>query len=120
VTDVTDVTVADVPVDVSQLPIEYVICRTLGHSWDDNPAAAVNMQLFSESYGAMTLRCTRCITERFDYLNVEMRVWKRIYHYPRGYKTIKGQGSRPNLRGELVRRSVLIQRRARKRAARSN
>jgi len=112
---VTDVTGPDVLVDISDLPIEFVVCRTLGHAWDDNPAATLSPTLFSESYGAMALRCTRCTTERFDYLDAEMKVWKRHYRYPRGYKTIPGMGSRPNLRSELVRRSVLIQRRARKR-----
>jgi hypothetical protein len=37
-----------------------------------------------------------------------MRVFHRYYRYPRLYNTIVGQGSRPNLRGELIRRSLLI------------
>lgn len=95
-------------VDIRDLEDAYVICRTLGHAWDDNPNGEVQSDLFRASRGAITLRCTRCTTERFDYIAQDMTVFQRYYRYPSHYNTIRGQGTRPNLRGELFRRSLLI------------
>jgi hypothetical protein len=104
-------------VDITELENSFVICRTIGHAWDNNPTGKVNSQLFKESYGTLCLICTRCTAERFDYLGQDMKVWKRYYRNPKGYNTIKGQGSRPNLRAEMFRRSLLI-RKPRRRATR--
>jgi hypothetical protein len=93
---------------ITDLEDVYVLCRTLGHAWDDNPAGEVDSELFRASRGAIVLRCTRCATERFDYIANDMTVFQRYYRYPRFYQSIPGQGSRPNLRGELLRRSLLI------------
>ena len=94
--------------DVHDIRDEFVICRGIGHSWDDNPNGEVANELFRSSIGAMCLRCVRCGTERFDYINDEFRVWQRYYRYPPNYSTIPGRGNRPNLRSELYRRSLLI------------
>ena len=108
--------VRDGYMDVADLTDAYVICRTLGHSWDDNPTAAVDSDLFRAAHAMLALRCTRCATERFDYIDRAMAVFKRYYRYPARYKTIPGQGTRPNLRAELVSRSLLVRRyQARKR-----
>jgi hypothetical protein len=93
---------------ITELEDAYVMCRALGHSWDDNPIGEVDSALFRASRGAIVLRCTRCATERFDYLANDMSVFARYYRYPTRYKSIPGQGTRPNLRGELLRRSLLI------------
>lgn len=97
-------------VDITELRDEYVICRTIGHSWDDNPTAEIDGPLARSSVGVFALRCVRCTTERFDYIDNGMRVFQRYYRYPPQYRSIPGQGTRPNLRGELLRRSVLIRR----------
>jgi hypothetical protein len=96
---------------IAELRDEYVLCRTLGHSWDDNPTAELDGALWKTSTAGMALRCTRCGTERFDYINAELKVYARYYRYPLHYTTIPGEGTRPNLRGELLRRSLLIRRR---------
>jgi hypothetical protein len=115
--------------DITELRDEIVICRTIGHSWDDNPGGQIDGPLARTSAGVLLLRCTRCTTERFDYINVQMLVFQRYYRYVDGYRSIPGQGTRPNLRGELLRRSVLIRKygmeasprkRARKNANRTN
>lgn len=96
--------------DITELRDEFVLCRGLGHSWDDNPTGEVDSTLFRSSIGALALRCVRCGTERFDYVNDEFRVWQRYYRYPDKYRTVPGHGTRPNLRGEMYRRSLLIRR----------
>lgn len=95
-------------VAISDLRDAFVLCRTLGHAWDDNPGAEVDSALFRSSRGALALRCSRCATERFDYLNASLEVWQRYYRYPPHYTAIPGEGTRPNLRAELLRRSLLI------------
>lgn len=95
-------------VDIQDLQDAYVICRAIGHAWDDNPTAQVDSDLYRASRGVLALRCTRCTTERFDYVNQLFEVATRYYRYPDQYRSIPGQGSRPNLRGELLRRSLLI------------
>lgn len=95
-------------VDIRELDDSYVVCRTLGHAWDNHPNGEVRSDLFRASRGAIVLRCTRCTTERFDYIANDMSVFQRYYRYPPRYQSIPGQGTRPNLRGELLRRSLLI------------
>lgn len=104
-------------VAITELEAEYVLCRTLGHAWDDHPNAKIDLSLYRVSAGVMALRCTRCMTERLDYIGQDMSVAQRYYRYPPRYNTIVGEGTRPNLRGELLRRRLLI--RAPKRRARN-
>jgi hypothetical protein len=104
-------------INVDDLSDKFLLCRTLGHSWDDNP----NPQFLApdKSYvGAIKLRCTRCRTERYDYIDKRMEVWKRFYRYPKGYGQLKPGYKKPQLRAELFNRSLLVQRLAnnRKRA----
>ena len=79
---------------ITGLRNEFVLCRTLGHSWDDNPNAEVNSDLYRASTGALFLRCTRCTTERFDYIGSDMQVFQRYYRYPDHYKTVPGEATR--------------------------
>jgi|SRR5215469_10024786 len=94
--------------EINNLRDEYVICRAIGHSWDENPNGEVDSELFRMGAGAICLRCTRCTTERFDYIGLDMSVIYRYYRYPDKYTTIPGEGSRPNLRGEMFSRSLLV------------
>jgi hypothetical protein len=93
-------------VDIRELEDNYVICRTLGHAWDDFPNGEVRSELFRAARGTLVLRCARCLMERYDYIANDMTVFQRYYRIPRGYNTIVGQGKRPNLRGELLRITV--------------
>jgi len=95
-------------VSIQELRDEFVVCRGVGHSWDDNPTADVDSELFRTASGALALRCVRCGTERFDYIGNDMTVFRRYYRYPELYRSIPGEGSRPNLRAEMLRRSLLI------------
>ena len=98
------------PVQIEELLDQYVLCRTLGHNWDENPNPEWNMDMWAASFGAAALRCIRCNTHRYDYIDAEFRVFTRRYAYPPRYKTIPGMGTRPNLRAELIRRGLLIRR----------
>jgi hypothetical protein len=49
-----------------------------------------------------------------------MEVVSRQYKYPPRYNTIIGEGKRPNLRGEMLRRSLLIQTYRRRRNGKYN
>lgn len=95
-------------VDIQELKDSYVICRALGHSWEDNPTGQISPTRALGCVGVILLRCTRCTTERNDYIGSDLRVADREYVYPPLYTSIPGQGTRPNLRGELLRRSLLI------------
>ena len=95
---------------LAELLDSFVICRTVGHSWDDNPHAEIN----SMWSWVMALRCTRCTCERFDALNNLGEVVSRSYRYPDGYRiTANRQGERTTrvgLRTELMRRRILARR----------
>jgi hypothetical protein len=97
-------------VDVHDLTNEFLLCRALGHSWDDNPGAEIpQTPLVAASTGILALRCTRCRTERWDFLNVEMEVFSRRYLYPATYRRLPAeQRGRPALRSEMLGRSLLI------------
>lgn len=95
---------------ITDLEDSYVVCRTLGHSWDENLTAELDGQLWKASTAGMALRCTRCFTERFDYIGNDLQVFQRYYRYPERYKTIPGTTTRPLLRGELLRRSLILRR----------
>jgi hypothetical protein len=95
-------------VDIGELKDEFVLCRMLGHAWDDNPTAEVDSELYRVSRGVIAVRCTRCTTERFDYIDQNFQVSTRYYRYPELYRSVPGQGTRPNLRQEAFKRSLLI------------
>jgi hypothetical protein len=96
-------------VEVNELTDEFLLCRTLGHAWDNFPAGELNVEMLRTSAGAAALRCTRCHTERYDYLGKDLKIASRRYIYPVRYTTIPGAGTRPVLRGEMLRRSLLFQ-----------
>jgi hypothetical protein len=100
-------------ITIQDLRDSYLLCRTLGHNWDENPSAEVDSDLFRAARGGVFLRCTRCRTERFDYLDYELQVFARYYRYPKNYTTIPGY-TRVDLRAECFSRSILI-RKARQR-----
>lgn len=93
---------------IDEIADAYVICRTIGHAWDDNPAGEVDSDLWRVAKGVIALRCTRCYTERFDYINDSMAVFQRYYRYPDNWTKVEGEGKRPQFRGEMLRRSLLI------------
>lgn len=109
-------------VDISELLDAYVQCRALGHMWDDNPQGQLHTELWRASTGGMALRCTRCGTERYDYIDSNYQVFQRYYRYPPRYTTIPGMGTRPNLRQEMMNRGLLIRRwnQPRKRVRKAN
>ena len=104
------------PIDhtaITDLLDDYVICRTLGHSWDEHPTPEVDSDLWRGAKAAMFLRCTRCHTERFDYLDGSFAVSYRYYRYPEKYRTVPRAATRVNLRGEMFRRSLLLRKHGR-------
>ena len=98
-------------VSISDLKDEYVLCRTLGHSWDEMPNPEFSPEQFRTSAGAMALRCVRCTGERYDYIGKDMTVVYRRYIMPPHYNTIAGEGKRPNLRAEMFRRTLMVHKR---------
>ena len=94
---------------VDELSDKFLLCRTLGHSWDDNPHGAYDSEWRNYSVGVFALRCVRCRTERYDYIGKDMTVAYRDYKYPKGYTTVPGEATRPVLRAEMFSRSLLVQ-----------
>jgi hypothetical protein len=99
-------------VEVQDLTNEYLLCRALGHAWDENPSAEVPMTPIAMAATAvLCLRCIRCTTERWDFLNAAMEVFSRRYLYPSTYRRLRAeQRRRPVLRAEMFGRSLLIRR----------
>ena len=98
---------------LTELMDDYVVCRTIGHAWDENPSPDIDSEFFRESRAGLFLRCTRCHTERFDYLTSDMQVMYRYYRYPDKYRGLEKGTTRPLLRGEMFRRSLLLRKRGR-------
>ncbi len=72
----------------------FVRCRAYGHSWDEfDPAYGHEERLPTPrqtgSSWRLTLRCTRCTTRRYDFLDDLGEVVSRSYIYPEGYKTAR-------------------------------
>lgn len=95
-------------VEITELSDNYLRCRAWGHAWDDHPTGVVNSELYRLSFAIEVLRCTRCAMERFYYLNADMKPFQRYYRKPPRYDTIVGQGKRPNVRNEMLKRSLLL------------
>lgn len=86
----------------------HLICRTVGHSWDDHPTGQITT-IFS---WYIPLRCTRCTTERFDFLNNAGEVMRRQYRYADGYRRSRDEKglTRLQTRVELMRRRIFARR----------
>jgi hypothetical protein len=95
-------------VSIRELKNEYVICRTLGHAWDE--FHSIDPILMPYAFAYISLRCTRCQAERHDGIDKQFQVASRTYKYPPHYQSIPGEGTRPNLRAELLNRSLLLHR----------
>lgn len=64
---------------------DFETCRTLRHAWDvlsQLPASEYTPDVFC----VLSLRCTRCTTERTDDLDVYGDLVRRKYDYPDGYQ----------------------------------
>ncbi len=66
--------------------LAYTMCRTVGHSWDDFQPESPGRRSFG---WALSLRCTRCFTERHDIVGVTGAVIQREYRYPKDYRTTR-------------------------------
>lgn len=89
----------------------YVVCRTYGHSWDDDNNAEYST-IFSWT---VALRCERCSTRKIEAMNNIGEVIYRRYQYPAQFRvSANRQGervTRAQMRLELMRRRVLARRR---------
>lgn len=86
---------------LTDMPVEFVRCRTFGHQWDTfQPLSRV------ASWGTLlSLRCERCGMERYDTIDSIGAVSVRTYTAPDGYTYPGGLPfDRSDLRREVVRR----------------
>lgn len=73
----------------SKKTVEYIECKTYGHSWDEYNARYADAA--PRGTDRLTLRCTRCGTTRHDTFDkVTGEVETRKYVYPSGYKEAVG------------------------------
>lgn len=91
---------------LSEAQDAVITCRTIGHSWDENPSPEVTS--YYNRQWLMALRCVRCLTERYDWMNQAGEIIGRWYKYPVYYRTLKAK--RMEFRAEMVSRSLLVQR----------
>lgn len=94
-------------ITIESLTDQALMCRTLGHSWDENKNPEI--ATYYPKQWLMALRCVRCRTERFDWIDRAGVVISRSYRYSNRYKTIKG-ARRGNFRAEMLSRSLLVRR----------
>ena len=94
-------------IEVHDLSDKYLLCRTLGHTWDKNPNPD-HLARDKAWVAAIYLRCTRCRMERYDYIDRTMNVHYRRYIPPKGYGQLKPGYKKPELRAEMFGRSLLV------------
>ena len=63
--------------------IDFLRCRSFGHSWEEFLATDMNKPLFGVRVSTV---CTSCGTKRHDLLNTHGEVEQREYRYPDGYQ----------------------------------
>jgi len=72
----------------SELPARFLACRDMGHAWQPFTAAWIPNQ---RQYQRV-LRCSRCRTERIQYLSTTGQIESGSYVYPDGYAMPHGAG----------------------------
>lgn len=85
---------------VSDLPTNYLTCRTFGHQWEE--FVPVGMRKPQHSF-RFSLLCVSCGTERHDLLNLSGQLTQREYRYAEGYQ-VKFKMSRDECRVALNKR----------------
>jgi len=74
-------------------------CRTYGHAWEEFFPADMGTPLYG---WRLSLRCTRCSSERHDIIDVLGRVNGRRYIYVEGYQMARDERpDRDTLRREM-------------------
>lgn len=86
--------------DRRRLREEYLLCRVIGHQWEEFTPIGMRRPHFGYR---LSLRCSRCTTERHELINSRGEVGSRSYVYPDDYD-IPGRAVRTDLRVEVVRR----------------
>jgi hypothetical protein len=76
---------------VGDLPAAFLACRDIGHAW--RPLTA-SFEGEARQYRRV-LRCSRCKTDRVQYLNVRGHVESTHYEYPDGYQRPPGSDFGP-------------------------
>jgi hypothetical protein len=106
--------------DIRDLDDPILLCKALwGHNWDDNPSPRnIDGAVARLAHRMLCLRCSRCHRERYDYIGRNGDLIGRYYKNPNGYpRTPRFLGDQ--LRLELIRRNLLVQRYSRQTAKRN-
>jgi hypothetical protein len=74
--------------DTYGLDESMIRCRTYGHAWDEFYPSVKGPPSFG---WRLSLRCTRCTTERHDTIDVLGHVAAREYLYPEGYHLLRDE-----------------------------
>lgn len=86
------------------LPEEFVLCRSMSHSWDTfNP---ITDKRPPAGHWLLALMCERCKTERFDTIDRHGRLVSRSYNYLDSYREA-GVGTKGFPRDEFRRELAL-------------
>lgn len=98
---------------IEDLDFKMVMCKTIGHAWDEFTPLMKRSQMGYR----LSLLCVRCTTERHDIVSiVDGRLIQREYRYVEGYK-LAYKYSRDEFRKVLVEQMRHRDRKARKAAA---
>ena len=85
---------------------EFLICRVIGHAWDETTGLISNRKPIYLYGRRFTFRCIRCTTIRYDvYSTANGELMTRDYEYPDGYHIGKFEGDgtlRMKLRVEMM------------------
>lgn len=69
--------------DLSKLNQSMLICRDLGHAWNEGTAEHVEHK--NEQLVERSMYCSRCDTRRTEFIRRDGITVKRRYRYPIGY-----------------------------------
>lgn len=80
-------TVSHIGLDIADEAAAFLRCRTYNHAWDEFAPIDLEQPLYG---WRLSLRCTRCMTERHDTYDFKGRLMGRRYRYAPGYQTPRG------------------------------
>lgn len=84
----------------AEISSDMLRCRIYGHAWDEFYPDDLGIPMWG---WRLSLRCTRCATERHDIIDRYGRLGQRRYLYPDGYRIAADETpSRDELRQTML------------------
>lgn len=96
--------------ELKDIDNDILVCKTLrSHALEPNPSPQfIDGDIARTAFAMICLRCTRCLRERYEYLDSTGRrigtpYWKEPVDYPRTHRLLGDE-----LRAECINRNILV------------